>query len=206
MFALNKKFIVIILLIVIIAAAGAGAVMMMGGEEEKQSKPKPVEKTETMPMASGWISSPDAADGGPTSAEIAMNVSDKEMLSMSINVTIMDDDGSHSQTDEGSEPDRVRITVGKDAFEVATEMTSGEGSASKQYGPSDLNNENGSLSIKIEGVEFGGGVHPTGPIGIVPIPFLVYIDQGCQYNIEITYTYNDYGGKAPKDDSQDKEK
>ena len=36
------------------------------------------------------------------------------------------------------------------------------------------------------------GKNPTGPGGMVPIPFLQYIDQGVTYTYEVKFTYEEF--------------
>lgn len=206
MIELNKKTILILLVVVIVIAAAAAGAMMYKPEEAKAKPPKGVEASKDLPTQSGWISSPDSADGGPTEATISANVNDTELLSVTVTVLIKDDDGAHQQTDEGSEPDTVSIKVGEDTFELITDPASGMVNITKEYGTSDMHMFNDSLTVTVSGVEFGGGKHPTGPIGIVPIPFLVYIDQGAQYEVSISYTYMDYSGKQTQDKDKEETK
>ena len=202
MIELNKKTIVIIVVLVVVIAGVAVAAKSFKKKEPVQPKKIPVEVTMTIGPETGWISSPDAADGGATEATISAPF-EGELQSLSLNVTIRDSDSEHAQTDEGSDPDSATIMVGDTVFQVSTEPSSGEGQVMQEMTKADLSAFNDSIEIQIMGNEFGDGVHPTGPIGIVPIPFLVYIDQGLEYELEFTYIYIEVLGDGKKD--KDKE-
>jgi hypothetical protein len=189
----NKKTILIIIVIIIVVVGIAGAAAFsQGPADSKKKKAEPERVTAHAPPTSGWIASPDSAEGGAQDATVSVDTAGLELLAVQVNITIVDDDGNHQTTDEGSDPDTVTVEIGDDVFEIVTEKSSGQGMAVKEYGANDAGSFNDSISVHIVGTEFGGGLHPTGPGGIVPIPFLVYIDQGCGYTVEIQYTYNDY--------------
>jgi len=200
MFQLDKKVILIILVVIIVIVAGAAVAMLYKPATKKTKAPEPVEKDRVVPAQSGWMGSPDAGGEGMIAIEVPLN--NTELTSLSVNITIKDDDGEHSQTDEGSDPDKVQVNIGDDTFEMATEASSGEVTQMKEYGAGDVAMFSNGINITITGTEFGGGKHPTGPGGIIPIIFLVYIDQGCAYMVEIKYTYLDYGGAQPDKDSK----
>jgi len=194
MFQLNKKTIALIIIVVIaVAGIGAGAAMYKPTKVTVK-KATAVVKSRENPPVSGWISSPGASTPGPQTATIGVNTNGTELVSVSVNITIKDDDGQHTQTDGGSDPDTVTIKIGNDTFDLTTDKTSGMVSQAKEYGADKVSMFGKNISVQVIGKTFGGGKHPTGPGGIVPIIFLVYIDQGAAYSVEIKYTYNDYGG------------
>jgi hypothetical protein len=202
MIELNKKTIVIIVILVVVIAGVAVAAKSFKKKEPVQPKKIPVEVTMTIGPETGWIASPDSSGGGATEATLTAPF-EGELQSMSINVTIRDTDAEHSQTDEGSDPDSATIIVGDTVFEVSTEPSSGEGQVMQELTKADLSSFNDSIEIQIMGNEFGDGVHPTGPGGIIPIIFLQYIDQGLEYEVEFTYVYIDVLGDGKK--NKDKE-
>jgi hypothetical protein len=196
MFQLNKKTIVLILIVVIaVAGIGVGAAMYKPAKVTTKA-PVAVVKSRENPPVSGWIASPGASTPGPTTAAVSVSTNGTELVSVSVNITIKDDDGQHTQTDGGSDPDTVTVKIGNDTFKMTTDKASGMVSQAKEYGADKVSTFGKNISVSITGETFGGGKHPTGPGGIVPIPFLVYVDQGCAYSVEIKYTYNDYGGSG----------
>lgn len=194
MFQLNKKTIALLVVVIIaVAAVGVGAAMYKPAKV-KVKPPTAVVKERENPPVSGWIASADASTPGPQSATINVNTNGTEIVSVSVNITIKDDDGQHTQTDGGSDPDTVSIKIGNDTFEMSTDKASGQVSMAKEYGADKASMFGKNITVTVLGVKFGGGKHPTGPGGIVPIPFLIYIDQGAAYSVGIKYSYNDYGG------------
>jgi hypothetical protein len=201
MVQLSKKMIVLIIVVIIVVAGVAVAATKIKPATATTKKAVGVPKTVTNPTVSGWISSPDASTLGPTSATINVKTGGVQLTSVSVNITIMDDDGNHSDTDKGSDPDTVAVKIGNDSFSISTEKNSGLGSQSKQYDGDKAKAFGANLTITIQGTKFGGGNRVyLGPFGIVPVPGLVYIDQGAGYKVEVTYTYLDYGqsGEPPK--------
>lgn len=196
MFQLNKKTIALILIVVIaVAGIGVGAAMYKPAKVTVKTSVAVVKSRENPPV-SGWLSSPGASTPGPTTAAVGVNTNGTELVSVSVNITIKDDDGQHTQTDGGSDPDTVSVKIGNDTFDMTTDKTSGTVSQTKEYGADKVSMFGKNISVALLGKTFGGGKHPTGPGGIVPIPFLVYVDQGAAYTVEIKYTYNDYGGSG----------
>jgi hypothetical protein len=194
MFQFNKKTIIIIVVVVLIVAGAAVGLKFYKAPKAAAKAPVGVEKEMVVPPASGWISSPGAATPGPTSATVNVGTNGTELISISVNITIKDDDGQHTQTDGGSDPDTVSVKIGNDTFEMTTDKASGMASATKEYSGEKVSQFGKNISILITGTKFGGGNRVYGPIGIIPIPGLAYVDQGVGYTVEVKYSYMYYAG------------
>jgi len=194
MFQLNKKTLIILVVVIVIIAGAAAGMKFYKAPKAAEKKPVGVPKEMIVPPASGWISSPGASSGGPTQAAMNISTNGTELISLSINITIMDDDGQHTQTDGGSDPDTVVVKVGNDTIELTTDKSSGTAAQSKEYGGDKVSQFGKNITILVTGTKFGGGNRVYGPFGHVPIPGVVYVDQGAGYNIEVKYTYMYYPG------------
>jgi hypothetical protein len=193
---MNKKFLAIILILTVVVVAFAGC------EEEKSGSKEPemTVKEKSLPPQSGWLDSPESVEAATTQVQGTIN--ETNLVFVQIKVTFQDSDAEHAETDDGSEPDELELSVtGK--FETGAQIkekasgksdTSGNGYFEltvpsenvTQAGQSQLIT---SLEYTLKGKSFGGGKNPTGPGGIIPIPFLIYIDQGAAYTMEISYKY-----------------
>ena len=157
-------------------------------------------KEKTLPPESGWLDSPEAVE--PVNTQVTGTINETNLVHIHFKITFQDSDAEHAETDDGSEPDELELSIiGK--FETGAQIkekasgksdTSGNGVFELTV-PSENITQPGqsqlitSLEYTLKGKSFGGGKNPTGPGGIIPIPFLVYIDQGAAYTIEITYKY-----------------
>jgi len=186
----RKKVVALVIVIILVAVTVTGSVFL------KDRPPRPdisYEHEVTVPPASGWISSPDASEPGNATAQVSIDVNGTSPCSVIIDITIMDDDGNHTDTDGGSDPDTVQVTIGEENVTGATEKVSGEYHLHKEYKKgSEMDMFNETITVTITGQEFGGGNHPYGPGGRIQIPWIEYIDQGCEYKVEIEYTYWNY--------------
>ena len=194
MFQLTKKTIIILVVVIVIVAGAAAGMKFYKAPKAAPKKVVGVQKQMTAPPFSGWISSPGASPQGPTSASTNISVNGTELLALSANITIKDDDGQHTKTDGGSQPDTVDVKIGNDTIELKTDQSSGQIQETKDYDASKLKSFGQNISILVTGVTFGSGARVYGPLGHVPIPGLTYKDQGAGYDVEITYTYMYYPG------------
>ena len=195
MFQLNKKTIIILVVVIVIIAGAAAGMKFYKAPTAAAKKEVGVLKEMTVPPAAGWISSPGAATPGPTQAVLSIPTNGTEIISLSVNITIKDDDGQHTETDGGSDPDTVSVKIGNDTIELTTDKSSGQAMQAKEYSGEKVSQFGKNISILVTGVKFGGGNRVYGPIGIIPIPGLAYVDQGAGYSIEVKYTYMYYSGR-----------
>jgi hypothetical protein len=195
MFQLSKKTIIILVVVILIVAGAAVGMKFYKAPKAAAKKPAGVEKEMIVPPAAGWISSPGSSTGGPTSASVSVNTNGTELITLSVNITIKDDDGQHTDTDGGSDPDTVSVKIGNDTIELTTDKASGMAQQSKEYKGEAVKQFGKNITITVTGTEFGGGNQVPGPLGIFHIPGLVYVDQGAGYNIEVKYTYMYYSGR-----------
>ncbi len=206
---MNKKVALPLTVLIIILLALAGC----SDEEGGGGEPKKEEKSATLPPISGWIDSPDSSAENPQrTVEGKLSANQSEIISVTFVLTFQDSDENHSTTDEGSDPDELELKVTgstsagrriKEIKSAATEGGTGKleltvpaqaNQTSESDGESDGESDepefvNSNLEYEISGKKFGGGKNPTGPGGILPVPFLVYLDQGAAYTLEISYRY-----------------
>lgn len=156
----------------------------------KKTKKAPEVLSGSMEPQSGWLN----YDAQPITFNISANGT--ALISLNVTVAIQDSDDAHAQTDEGSDPDTVQIDVKSvdGAWSVSQKLSTTEGTTTITIPNENITVSDGETlptdwTITISGVQFGGGVHPTGPAGIVPIPFLTYVDQGCAYKVSAEYQY-----------------
>ncbi len=190
---MNKgKILPLVMLFSIIIVSGALSGCL--GEEETESKSrKTTVSSGTVPEKSGWLAY-DATE--PVTTGFTANGT--KLISLSVNVEIRDWNQEHAETDEGSEPDTVQVKVESDggAFSY-TERVTTSGSDGIGNTTIEITEEEAgetlptAWTVSVTGEEFGGGNNPTGPGGIVPIPFLIYIDQGCEYSVTGSYEYEE---------------
>jgi len=194
MFQLNKKTIIIIVVVIVIVAGAAAGAKFYKAPKAAAKKVVGVQKEMTAPPFSGWINSPGASSGGPTTATTSISINGTELISLSVNITIKDDDGQHTQTDGGSAPDTVDVKIANDTIELKTDQQSGQASQAKTYDGEKAKAFGTNITILVTGVTFGGGNRVYGPLGHVPIPGVAYVDQGAAYDVQITYQYMYYPG------------
>ncbi len=175
-----RKWVIIIVSVVILAAF-AGC--LGGGDKEKKEKPPElVMKQGTITEMSGWIDD----DGNEHAAgNFALPLNNSNIVSIEINVMVEDSNAEHAETDQGSDPDQITVTVsggnnsqtmdGITPFSVKFEFTA--------EGTQDIINYlDGSWNVQIDAA-LGGG-KPRFIFG-----FIVWIDQGIAYTINGQYTY-----------------
>jgi hypothetical protein len=177
-----RKWILIIALILIMASL-AGC---LGGEGDDDTKPPVlVQKKGTIPQQSGWIE-----NGGNEHAhgEFTININDTNVIHIKITVRVEDSNPENQETDEGSDPDDVTVTINADN---TSEEQNGMTPFSREWkfsAPQSMEDDeepvylSQSVGIVID-AELGGG-KPMFLFG-----FIIYIDQGIQYTIEGEYTY-----------------
>ncbi len=194
MFQLSKKTIIIIVVVILIVAGAAVGMKYYKAPKAAAKKVTGVEKEMVVPPSAGWISSPGASSGGPTSASISINTNGTELITLSVNITIKDDDGQHTDTDGGSDPDTVDVKIGNETVTLTTDKASGMAQQSKEFSGDKVKQFGKNITITVTGTKFGGGNRVYGPLGHIPVPGLAYVDQGAGYSIEVKYTYMYYPG------------
>jgi hypothetical protein len=172
---------VLLIIMMVILAAFAGC---LGGEAEKKKPKEPtlVQKQATNPPQSGWI---DHDGNQHASAPLGVNLNDTNIVSVKFTIKVEDSDADHSDTDQGSDPDQVTITVGggnttekksgSTPFTATISFVAPGGTEAPQYLDS-------GWTVQID-AELGGG-KPVYFFG-----FIVYVDQGVSYTINAEYSY-----------------
>jgi hypothetical protein len=143
------------------------------------TRSKTIYNEASLPPRSGWIDS----DGNTTHIE-EYNFLESDIYEVRFQVLINDSDEAHADTDEGSDPDLVYVTLqgGEylDSFIIETPINWAMGWSSDFLLPNDW-------TVTIEGLEFGNK-SVLGPFGLI-----VYVDQGIAWAIFVDYVYLTYG-------------
>jgi hypothetical protein len=178
-----------------IVAAFAGC----SEEKSPSSEPKGDVVSGAIEPQSGWIQQSGGGNPSSASATLPVSINATNLKTIEFVIRIEDSNPENSETDEGSDPDDIEVYVTSMGVETApvtgttpfntnikpTLPNATEGDDSSEYFSSEW-------EIHIS-ADCNGGKNPTGPGGIVPIPFLVYIDQGIAYTFEAKFTYEDFG-------------
>ncbi len=171
-----------VLLIVTILIMGSLAGCLGGGDEEKKDKPPElILKSGTMEQLSGWIQ----GDGSTATQAVPINLNNTNIVSVAFKVSVEDSNAENAETDQGSDPDDVSITISGGNF---TETQDGKTPLAlntdfrAQGGSEEITYLSQAWTINIEATLNGG--KPAYFFG-----FLVYNDQGIAYTIDGEYTY-----------------
>jgi hypothetical protein len=122
----------------------------------------------------GWL------NNGDYKHDEDYNIKESNVCEIRFRVFVNDSDAEHSETDEGSDPDTVKVHMeseshyyskeGKTPFYVETGWE-------YEFLPNNW-------TVTIEGISYGGGKPAYGPAGMV-----VYVDQGVAWEIYGSYMY-----------------
>jgi hypothetical protein len=171
-----------VLLIVSILIMGSLAGCLGGGDEEKKDKPPELAlKRGTIEPLSGWIQ----GDGSAASQAVPVNLNNTNIVSVAFSVSVEDSNAENAETDQGSDPDEVTITISGGNF---TETQNGmtpmalKTDFRAQGGSEEITYLSQSWTVNIEATLQGG--KPVYFFG-----FIVYVDQGVAYTIDGEYTY-----------------
>jgi len=185
---------VMVVAIVMIVAAFAGC-----SEEKKSSGPPKgdIVSGATDPV-SGWVQQEGGGTPSAASATLFVDINATNLKSIEFVIRIEDSNPENAETDEGSEPDDITVYVTSQGVETAP--VTGSTPFNKNIKPSLPNATEGGDAPEYFSNEWeihisavcNGGKNPTGPGGILPIPFLVYIDQGVAYTYETKFTYEEF--------------
>jgi hypothetical protein len=171
-----------VLLIATILIMGSLAGCLGGGDEEKKDKPPElVLKRGTLEPLSGWID----GDGNTASQSFPINLNNSNIVSVELTVNVEDSNSENAETDQGSDPDEVSITISGGNFtETQDGMTPMALNTDfrAQSGSEEITYLSQTWTINIEATLNGG--KPAYFFG-----FLVYNDQGIAYTIGGDYTY-----------------
>jgi hypothetical protein len=172
---------VLVIAVVIVMAAFAGC---LGGEAEKKKENPPVlvPKNVQSPSQSGWIDN----DGNDhASAPITFALNDTNIVNVKFTIKVDDSDQANSETDEGSNPDDVIVSIssgndtekksGPTPLSATIEFTAPGGTEAPEY-------LDQSWTVQID-AELNGGK----PIFLGFV--WVYVDQGVAYKVDCEYTY-----------------
>ena len=188
-----KKEMAVILIAVAIMVPVFYAGCAEKGETKATPQPELTQMSGTIPTKSGWAESNWAESSDEpwkASVEIPIKFESDKVVSVELKIDVQDSDSNHSETDEGSDPDQITITItwgnasanetikkqGSTPFSVTITLPA-EPLPEGQY-------ISGNVVVKIDGDCYGG--KPTRPFPWWPI---VYKDQGFAYTVSGTYTY-----------------
>lgn len=172
-----------VLLIATILVMGALAGCLGGEAENKKDKaPELTMKRGTIETQEGWLQASDEV----VSAAITLNLNDTNIVSVTIKISIEDSNAENAQTDQGSDPDDVTVTIsgGNEtteqqgvtpfSFNADFRAAGGDGEDAVYLGQS--------WNIQVN-ADCNGG-KPVYFFG-----FIVYLDQGVAYTLEGEYSY-----------------
>ena len=181
---MRKRVILITILLVAVAFAGC-----LGSGEEKKESPELIQKHGTIQQMSGWAESNWASnDNQPFIADIDIGVmlNHTNIIQVKFTMRVEDSDPQHAETDEGSDPDEITITV------TGNNVTSDE---KKGITPA-------TIAIEIKATAQGGEMSYLGQswnihlhaecYGGKPrfvLGFIIYKDQGVAWSLEGEYKY-----------------
>lgn len=185
---MDKKLVLVIIIIILLAAATAGC----SGEEKKKSKKTSYEKvTGNYPQETGWLDSDmgDTPQHVDSTIMLDLNVSEK-ISEITIMASFQDSDSAHSESDEGSDPDDVTITLtdGTNVSQPAIGTTPCNLEVVLNGTGEDDSHMSGVWELHVQ-AECGAGK----PYTLVPRPGMIsllqYKDQGIAYSLQINYKY-----------------
>lgn len=175
-----RKWVIAIACVVILAAF-AGC--LGGGDEGKKEKPPELTlKQGTIQEISGWI---DDDGNDHASGNFPLPLNDSNIVSIQITVNVEDSNPEHAETDQGSDPDQITVTVaGGNSTETKDGMTpfTATFEFSAEGGQEATTFLDGGWAVQIDAT-LGGG-KPRFIFG-----FIIWIDQGIAYTISGQYTY-----------------
>ena len=184
---MNKKILVTLAIILILTAAFAGCF-----GEEKVTKPQGPTYEDVIgdyPRESGWLDSDMGDNTQLVDSTLPLDINFSARITIiSIGMRFEDSDSAHQESDEGSDPDEISISLtnGDNTTEVVTGMT-----------PCNLQVQMNSTKGSHLTGDWQINVHATcgagKPFTFIPRPgniaFLQYKDQGIYYDLEVSYTY-----------------
>ncbi len=172
------------LLVVTVLIMGALAGCLSGEAEEKKEKtPELVVKHDTIPQLTGWID--DDGNGNTANGQVSVSLNNTNIISVKFTIKVEDSNTEHSETDQGSDPDDITLTItGGNSTETKEGMTPMNANVEiKTTGGSEAQEYLGqSWTIQID-AELGGE-KPAYFFGL-----LVWDDQGVAYTIDAQYSY-----------------
>jgi hypothetical protein len=140
----------------------------------------------TLDTISGWLHDQENPEYAVHEEEILLQ--ETTITEIYFTIHVEDSDEEHTETDEGSDPDEVRVTVEdsngtlSDSQDLVTPETMTVSWEADSIEYEDLLDNN--WTVTIQGIEFGGGKTVYGPGGTI-----VYIDQGVAWTIDVDYEY-----------------
>ena len=128
---------------------------------------------------SGWA---DRQEGGVANVSVPVNITEELLTKITFNILVEDSDEAHSETDEGSDPDEISVSItwGSMTRDAGPLLTPAKFTIEFTAPAGDFLASSG--TVYIDGILNGG--KPYGPAG-----FVVYVDQGFAYTINADYTY-----------------
>ena len=178
---MNKKVIIGLIIVLILVSAGAGC---FSDDPKPPSGPYYNEMDEQLENQNGWIDD-DGNQGASATIPLTINAS-AMITSISIKMRFEDSDSTHSESDEGSDPDEVTIKLSNGVMESEPSSGSTPCNLEVTMAPNSTDEEAESLignwEISITGICNGG--KPRFILGL-----LVWIDQGIAYTLDGTYSY-----------------
>ncbi len=186
---MNKKILIILSILIIIIAGFTGC--FEAKTTKKKSGPSYKETPGEYPSESGWLDS-DMSDNSPqhldTSLPLDINITTKITV-ISIMMRFEDSDSAHSESDQGSDPDEVTITLSNGNNE--TTPATGETPCNLEV---QMNiTEDGQFITGDWQVNVVATCNGGKPYTLIPRPGyiapIVYKDQGIAYTLDTSYTF-----------------
>lgn len=187
---MNKKILIGLFIVIILVATSAGCF------ENKPPKKKGTsyeESTSNYPPTSGWLDSDMGDSPQHVDSTVVLEINASEMITViTISMGFEDYDSDHSESDQGSDPDDVTITLtnGDEASEPATGTTPCQLNLQLQVNSTEADAYlSGTWEISVQAV-----CNPGKPYTLIPRPGqiwapLTYKDQGIAYTLSATYNY-----------------
>ena len=186
---MDKRILIALFLIILLAAASAGCFGKTSSSKSESIKFETVPGN--YPPESGWLDSDmgDSPQHVDTTIPLDINVSEM-VVEIVVLMTFEDFDAAHAESDDGSDPDEVTIT-----------LTDGRNTSTPATGITPCSLEIG-FNATSEGAFMAGTweimiqatCNPGKPYTILPRPGLIltplqYKDQGIAYTSDLSYSY-----------------
>jgi hypothetical protein len=189
----RKNISIAIITIILLFAAIAGC---FGGDDNPKPPTVTLEEYSETQSMSGWLDSEGGGNPSTVSHAFELNLNSSKLSYVKVTVNVDDYDAANAGSDEGSDPDEFTVKINSSGFEsktvtgttpgsaileipAANATAIGEESETPEFGPD--------LTIMLDAV-CNGGAGAFRPGNIVP-PFIILIDQGITYSINVEYKY-----------------
>ena len=187
---MNKKVLTVLFILIILVTAFTGC---FGDDKPKLPKGPNYEETPgEYPGESGWIDSDMGDTPQHVDSSIPLEINSTTLITiLTIQVRFEDSDASHSESDEGSDPDQITMTLSNGINE--SDSVSGTTPCNLEIRMAPNSTEEGAFlsgnwEIKVQAVCGAGKPYTLIPRPGMIAPF-VYKDQGVAYDLRASYTF-----------------